>query len=412
MRLLTRLAATVGRRVIRVMEVFPTLGQPYGWAEAVAEGLSNGLARLGHDVEIMTTAGYARQDRRLGAVTLRCFPTDSWTQRGPRLLRSAYVSTGLTRYLRRSAADFDLIHVHTLYSFVSAAAARAARRAHVPYIISPCGSLDPFTHRRRGRIRKEVFQALYHRRDLTRAAAVHFLSESELDLARSFGIVAPQVVAKLGLSAHKYSLERSGALTRLHPELAGARVIMYLGRLSYTKGLDLLVRAFARIAQRFEDAHLVLVGPDYEALGGVLAEMLRGCGLLNRVTFSGLLSEADKIAALADADVLVLPSYTEAFGIALLEGMASGLPVVVTDRVALAPVIRDAGAGLVVPADDEPLAEALSWLLADADLRRVLGRRGRRLVEISFSWTESARAFARLYAALADTPVLERRSAS
>jgi glycosyltransferase involved in cell wall biosynthesis len=394
------------------MEVFPTLGQPYGWANDVAEGLSSGLARLGHEVEIVTTAGHLTQARRQGAVTLRSFPIDRWARRGPRLVRSAYPSTALARHLRRAAADFDLIHVHTLYSFVSAAAARAARLANVPYVISPCGSLDPYTHVRKGRVRKDVFQALYHRRDLARAAAVHFLSEGELELATRFAIAAPKVVVKLGLAADKYSLERSGAFTRWHPELAGSRVVMYLGRISYTKGLDLLVRAFSQIAQRFEDAHLVLAGPDYEGFGRVLVEMLRGCGLTNRVTFSGLLSEADKIAALADADLLVLSSYTEAFGIALLEGMASGLPVVVTERAALASVIRDAGAGLVIPADDKSLAEALSLLLEDADLRRVLGRRGRRLVEMRFSWAESARAFAQLYEVLATKRVLEGRSAS
>lgn len=412
MRSPTPLGTTGGRPAIRIMEVFPTLGQPYGWAEGVAEGLSNGLARRGHKVEIVTTGGHLTQAGRHSAVKLRCFPVDAWTRRGPRLVRTAYISTTLARYLRWSAPGFDLIHVHTLYSFVAASAARAARRAHVPYVMSPCGSLDPYTHVRKGRFRKDVFQALYHRRDLGRAAAVHFLSEGELELARGFGIAAPKVVVKLGLSADKYSLERSGVFTRRHPELAGSRVIMYLGRISYTKGLDLLVRAFSRIAQRFEDAHLVLVGPDYEGFGRVLAEMLHSRRLTNRVTFSGLLSEADKIAALADADVLVLPSYTEAFGIALLEGMASGLPVLVTDRAALAPVIRDAGAGLVVPSDDESLAGALSSLLADADLRRVMGRRGRRLVETTFSWAESAQDFARLYSALAGEPVLERRSAS
>lgn len=406
------LGTTAGWPVIRIMEVFPTLGQPYGWANDVAEGLSNGLARLGHEVEIVTTAGHLAQARRQGAVTLRSFPIDRWARRGPRLVRSAYPSTALTRHLRRAAADFDVIHVHTLYSFVSAAAARAARRANVPYVISPCGSLDPYTHVRKGRVRKDVFQALYHRRDLARAAAVHFLSEGELELAAGFAIAPPKVVVKLGLAADKYSLERSGAFTSRLPELAGSRVVMYLGRISYTKGLDLLVRAFSQIAQRFEDAHLVLAGPDYEGFGRVLVAMLRSFGLTNRVTFSGLLSEADKIAALADADVLVLSSYTEAFGIALLEGMASGLPVIVTERAALASVIRDAGAGLVVPADDKSLAEALSLLLADADLRRVLGRRGRRLVEMRFSWAESARAFAQLYEVLATKRVLEGRSAS
>ena len=404
--------ASVGRPVIRIMEVFPTLGQPYGWAQGVAEGLSNGLARLGHEVEIVTTAEHPMQERWQAAVTLRSFPIDLWTRRSPRLVRNAYVSTALTRHVRRAVDDFDLIHIHTLYSFVSAAAARAGHRANVPSVISPCGSLDPYTHMRKGRVRKDVFQALYHRRDLARAAAVHFLSEGELERASSFEITAPQVVVELGLAANKYSLQRSGAFTRRYPELAGARVIMYLGRISYTKGLDLLVRAFAQIAQRFGDARLVLAGPDYEGFGQVLAEMLRGCGLTSRVTFSGLLSEADKIAALAGADVLVLPSYTEAFGIALLEGMASGLPVVVTDRAALAPVIREAGAGLVVPADDKSLGEALSVLLMDADLRRVLGRRGRRLVETRFSWAESARAFARLYEALATARVVEHRSAS
>jgi glycosyltransferase involved in cell wall biosynthesis len=122
--------------------------------------------------------------------------------------------------------------------------------------------------------------------------------------------------------------------------------------------------------------------------------------------FTGRVTDDEKMAALRDADVFVLPSYTEAFGIALLEAMASELPVVVTDRAALAAALRDADAGVVVKSDAGSLSEALVLLLGDADRRSELGRRARHLVESRFSWTESAQRFAKLYeAVIARDPV-------
>jgi len=367
----------------------------------VAGGLSNGLVDIGHSVAIVTTTSKAEPDGRLGRVCVQRFALDKWACRGPRLLRSAYVSTGLAAYVRRSAEQFDVVHVHTLYSFVTVTTARSARRVNVPYVISPVGSLDPYTHFRKGRFRKEAFQRLFHRHDLARAAAVHFLSVRERQLAEGFGIAAPKVVVGLGLSSRIYGQASQGLFRKKNPRLARSQVVMYLGRISYTKGLDLLVSAFAQIATRYPDAHLLLGGPDYEGYSEALAAEINRQGLSRRITFTGLLSEEDKVAALADADVFVLPSYTEAFGVALLEAMASALPVIVTERAALATIVQSSDAGIVTESSVSSLSAALALLLGNDELRRQLGARGRSLVEKQFSWNVVAREFAELYGSVA-----------
>ena len=359
-------------------------------------------------MEIVATGSPVEADGHFGTVCVRRFALDKWARRGPRLLRSAYVSTGLAAYLRRTAEQFDIVHIHTLYSFVTVTAARSARRAIVPYVISPDGSLDPYTHFRKGRFRKEAFQALFHRNDLARAAAVHFLSVRERELASGFRIDAPKAVVSLGIDNEAYGRGIKGAFRKRNPRLANSQVIMYLGRISYTKGLDLLVSAFAQIARGFPYAHLLLVGPDYEGYGEVLSEVIKRHGLSGRITFSGLLSEEDKVAALADADVFVLPSYTEAFGIALLEAMATGLPVIVTDRAALATVVQESDAGIVTESSVPSLSAALALLLGNTKLRRQLGVRAESLAKLQFSWTVAARKFADLYETAATGRIQDR----
>ena len=169
-----------------------------------------------------------------------------------------------------------------------------------------------------------------------------------------------------------------------------AIVYLFLGRIDAGKGLDLLLPAFKKLLQVSGDSHLVLAGADergYEAQVRHLAEEL---GLASRLTLTGLITGQDKLAALQDADVFVLPSRSEGLSIAMLEAMYMGLPLVVTDRVGLWREVEKNRCGLVVPYDESSLAVALQRMAAAPD-RREMGQQGRQLVASGYTWDKIAR---------------------
>jgi glycosyltransferase involved in cell wall biosynthesis len=383
------------------------LSAPYGWAYDLAEGLSKGIVRRGHVLTIVSTnSGWPSLPSvptdlvlDIGGASLQYFPISSWASRSNlRLVRTLAPSGALSRAMPRMVQSADLVHIHMLYTLPTIVGARAAIEASVPFIVSPYGSLDPYMHARRGRLRKELFLALFRDRVLNRAASLHYMSDQEFQLATRFALRPKPAIVPLGIATEKYGRPMSRPTFRARwPDLEAKKLIMYLGRISYTKGLDLLVLAFSRVASKHSDAHLVLVGPDYEGYGLKLRGMLSTAGLTGRVTFTGLVSEEDKYSALSDADIFILPSHTEAFGLVMLEAMASKVPVITTDRAALSAEFASANAALVAKSNVDSLAQAIDRLLEDQALRSQLATAGYQLVNERFTWDQTAGRFVDLY---------------
>lgn len=329
-------------------------------------------------------------------VETRHFPVDRWSRHFPHpLIQRFLFCSELTRYLRRNVKYFDVVHIHFIYAFPSLSAALISKRQEVPYVLTLHGNLDPYMQRK-NRLVKDIYLNLYGRRALNAAAALHLVSEGERQMLRTFKISAPNVVIGFGLNVEKFQRQSRGRFRAQRPELANKRIIMSLSRLSYTKGLDLLVEAFRDVAGAHPDVHLLIVGPD-DGFERHLRLMIRWYALADRVTLTGRVDEEEKISALHDADVFVLPSYSEAFGLAMIEAMACGLPVLLTDQAALARELEEQGAALVVRSDIQELASGLRLLVNDEKLRRRIGAVGIRLVADRFSWNTSTTQFVQLY---------------
>jgi glycosyltransferase involved in cell wall biosynthesis len=382
-------------RPLRILHVIASLAPRYGGPSQVCLELCGELARRGERVSIFTTDidGAGRLDlprqhpERAGGADVRSFPVQ-WPRR--------YVTSWpLARALRRAIPEHDIVHIHSLYLFPSTVAAHYCRRADVPYLVRPHGTLDPYMFRRH-RARKWVYERLFEWRNLQRAAALHFTSLEEQELTRPLRLRAPGVVVPPGVHVERYAGPTAeGGTPAPWEEAPGRRVIHFLGRLNFKKGLDLLARAFADLARRRRDLHLVLAGPDDEGYGREVRGWLAEAGVLERCTFTGMLLGAPKLAALHRADVFVLPSYSENFGVAVVEAMACGLPVVVSDRVNIWREIAQARAGRVVPCEAAAVTRGLAAVLDDPR-RRDMGERGRLLVAERFTW---AAAGARMLAA-------------
>jgi glycosyltransferase involved in cell wall biosynthesis len=380
---------------MRVLHVIPSLAARTGGTAVAVVELARAASKRGVDAVIFATdlgvPASAGKGTRVASGGLiegaddlrpRIFPV----RRPYRLARSPE----LCRALRAEVGSFDVVHVHALYLDPLRVAAKEARRRRVPYVVSPHGTFDPWLRNRR-RVRKAFADLLWQRRMLRRAAALHFTSEEEARLAGAAAPGVPRVVVPLGIHWDQFQHLPAPAVFG-----SGGPVVLSLGRVAAKKGLDVLITAFALIRDRFPRAELVIAGPDDEGLVPQLSELAQREGVAGRVHFPGMLVGRDKLAALAAADVWALSSYTENFGIAVVEALAAGLPTVISPAVNLAADIERAGAGVVAVAKPQPFAGALIHLLEDEPRRLAYAERGRAFAR-GYDWDAVGDGIVELY---------------
>jgi glycosyltransferase involved in cell wall biosynthesis len=307
-------------------------------------------------------------------------------------------SWALTRWLAGHVADYDLVHIHALFSYAAVLASVLARKHGVPYIIRPLGTLNRFGMEKRHPRLKRLSYGLIERRILAGAACVHYTSEAEQREAAALGAPGRPVVIPHGVELEAFRPKAaSGWIIRRAPHLAGRIIILFLSRIDPKKGLDLLLPAFARLRTQQPDIALVIAGDgEAEFVAKLKAEALR-LGIDADLYWAGFLGGDEKLAALADADLFVLPSYSENFGLSVVEAMASRLPVVISNEVGIHHEVTGGQAGLVTSCQVPSLIAALASLVADAGLRERLGQAGRRLVESRFSAEVMTAAVLRMY---------------
>ena len=306
-------------------------------------------------------------------------------------------SPGLFRALGARLGDYDVVHIHSLFLFPQLAAYLHARRARVPYVVSPCGALDPYL-RSRNRLLKRAVDALWQRRMLERAKALHYKTAEEARLVADLGLSPPAVIAPNGIRWSEFAtLPPRREFRARHLGDGDAPVVMTLGRLSHKKGLDRLIEAFALVRRSVPDCRLVIAGPDDEGLTPALAALARRVGVGDAIVFTGMLHGRDKLAALSGADVWVLPSHTENFGLAVVEALAAGRATVISPAVNVAPDVAAARAGVVSPPEPEAFAAEIASLLHDDVRRAAVGARAREFAR-RYDWGAVAPRWVEMYA--------------
>jgi glycosyltransferase involved in cell wall biosynthesis len=193
------------------------------------------------------------------------------------------------------------------------------------------------------------------------------------------------------------------------PETRGKTIVLYLSRLHFKKGLDLLIPAFAELAAKDPSLHLVLAGPD-DGMVAKCREWAARDGVGERVTFTGMLRGEDKLSAFAAARLFTLPSYSENFGIAPVEAMAAGLPIVISDQVNIWRELSQGGGASVIPCERAALAAAMAPLLADQKAAAEMGRLGRATVDQLYRWDNVGAALEEMYRDAAATRASPRLS--
>ena len=382
---------------MRILHVIASIAPRYGGPSNAVVRLCREMARLGHDVAIFTTNVDGKEN--LDVPLERMVEMDGFQIRYSPIQWPRYYGFSLPfgRALAKNISRFDIVQIHSIYNFHTLAASHYCRKFNVPYLIHPHGSLDPYLIARH-RVRKWIYTSLFLQRDLDHAAAIRFCTQEEMQLTESIGIKAPGVVVPEGVDPSEFShLPARGSFSHKYPEVRDKKIVLFLSRVNFKKGLDILARAFGEVARKRKDVYLVLTGPDNEGYGTKVRAWLREEGALGRSLFTGMLSGQEKLAALRDSDIFVLSSYTENFGIAVVEAMACGLPVVISNKVNIWRDVNDAGAGIVTNCESHEVAEAIMRLLDNRNLREEMGKRGKRVVEEKYTWQKVARQMIEMY---------------
>ena len=265
-------------------------------------------------------------------------------------------------------------------------AAFYAARYGVPYLVRPLGTLNRYgMHQRRPWLKQLSFQ-LIERRIIEHATLIHYTSEQERMEAAELGVDHPSVVipnpVELPTTAQ---MQRKGQFRQQHPWLAERTLLLFLSRLDPKKGLDLLLPAFAQLKSTHPDVALVIAGDGEATFVAGLQSQARQLGIALDIVWTGFVENEAKQAVLADADIFVLPSYSENFGNVVVEAMAYGLPVVISDQVGIHQEIVHHGSGLATRCDRDDVSLALHQLVADHELRQHMGARGVNLASTRFS---------------------------
>lgn len=383
---------------MRILQVVPTYlpATRYGGPIFSVHGLSRALVARGNTVDVFTTNinGPGNSPVRTGepvdldGVRVRYFDCQ--------LLRRFSWAPELARSLRADVKSFDIVHLNSVFLWPTWAAARAARLAQVPYLVSPRGMLVKELIERRSRLAKSAWLRMIERFNLERASAIHATSELEAEELERFGWRLPRV-AKIpnGVDEPEARIgEPSADVGRI---VAAGPLVLFLGRLSWKKGLDRLLTAFARVV----GGTLAIVGPDDEGLSAHLMQLATALGIGDRVfILPRTVLGCDKEHLFVAARVFVLPSYSENFGNTVLEAMRRAVPVIVTAEVGAAETVRTSGAGLVVEGAPEPLGAAIIQMLENHALARAMGESGRRHALAHCGWSGIAAQMEELYGEL------------
>lgn len=382
---------------MKALHVIPSISSARGGPSIALAELARGLHELGVQVDVATTDdnGIGRIDVPHGVpiekhgFSVIYFPRQS----------TFYTSSWpLTAWLAKNVHQYDVVHIHALFSYAAIPAALFAARAGVPYVVRPLGTLNRWGMERRRPFLKRASFGTIERRILAGASAIHYTSEQERLEAERLGTFAPGFVIPLGVDMRAFdTLPRARRFLDAYPDLAGRKIVLFLSRIDQKKGLDLLLPAFAALTLVHPDAALVIAGNGKERFAEDLRAMARALGIEDAITWSGFLTGEAKRAAFAMADVFVLPSYSENFGVAPVEAMAAGVPVIVSDQVAVSAHVQESGCGLVVPCEVERLAQALLQFFSDPDSRSHLGKRAHEAARRFFSIETTSRDVLDLY---------------
>ena len=368
----------------------------YGGPLQVAYRLSKEMVKRGHGVTVYTTdtldanSRIEKKEETIDGIKVKRFKNLS------NILaykHNIFLSPGMLPTTSKELNGFDIIHMHEYRTIQNVIVHHYAKKYGIPYVLQAHGSIPRIMVKQR---LKRMYDTTWGYKVLKDAAKVIALTETEAASYRSMGVREDKVkIVPNGIDSSEFeNLPERGEFRRKYGLDSNQKVILYLGRIHKTKGLDLLVKAFAGLAKEMDSARLVIVGPD-EDYSPDLTKLIRDMEISDKVLFTGPIYEENRLGAYVDADIFVTPSFL-GFPVTFVEACACGTPIITTEKSDRLDWIHNQ-AGYVVAYDENKLKEALVKILTSTDLAQQFGENGKRLVRERFTWSRIAEELEHIY---------------
>jgi glycosyltransferase involved in cell wall biosynthesis len=391
---------------MKILQVLPYFAWSYGGPVRVVYDISQELSKKGHDVTIYTTdvgmnhrlveSDQIKFESEVKNRYFRCL--NNWAANEMKL----HISHQMRLAIKNELQKYDIVHLHEWRGVPNVYVWYYAQKYNVSYILQAHGAAPIIIGKQdiSRSFSKILFDTIVGNKIVKGASKVIALTKTEAEYYKKMGADTDKIeVVPNGIDLSEYeNLPKMGRFRRKYKIEDDEKVILYLGRLHRTKGIDLLVEAFLDISKEIDGIKLALVGPD-DGYESALKELMQELKIDNKVLFTGFVSNDEKMAALVDADVFVTPSFS-GFPVTFLEACACGTPVITTNKGDELEWIHDK-VGYVVGYDKDQLRDAIIKVLSDDGLRRRFEEENKKLVRGEFGWNKIALDVERIYGEVA-----------
>lgn len=369
-------------KILQVISSFPP-AYAYGGALKVAYGISKELVKNKHDVTVYTTDVYDSNSRLH-------YKTNPEIMEGITVCRFRNISNFLSRKnvtcapsmffsLKNKIQEFDIIHLHEYRSFQAVFVHYYAKKYHIPYIFQAHGTVLP-AFEKQGI--KKIFDSLWGNQILKDASKLIAVSKVEKEQYLKMGIPENKIeIIPNGIDVSEFEkLPERGNFRKEYGIGSDEKILLFLGRLHKSKGIDFLIDAFSSLLDQCDNITLVIAGPD-DGFLDALTQQITKLNIENKVLITGALYNIEKIEAFVDADALIYPGRIEIFGLVPFEALMCGTPVIVTDDCGCGELIKEADCGFLVKYGEvEVFKEKILQLIINKQLQEHFVNNGRNYI--------------------------------
>lgn len=375
---------------MKILQVIPRFNPILGGGVNVVYNVSKELSKRGHQITIITTKCNLSEET-----------ADEIKNYGVEVISFDYLfdfhlfipSPSMKKWISNNINNFDIIHMNGARSYQNNLIFKYASKYNISYVLQPHGSIGRIIEIR---YLKLMYDLIWGYKIYRNASKLIALNQTELDSCVHMGIKKENIeIVPNGIDLEEYTnLSNKGDFRNQYNIDPETKILLYLGRLHKSKGLDLLIDAYAKIVRRIDDIILLIVGPD-GGFGDILREHSRKLKLTNKIIFTGPIGELDKRRLLIDSDILITPRFF-GFPITFCEACACGLPIITTSAGDHLDWI-DGRVGYVAEYSAESLSDSIIYLLENRDVSRRFGEECKQLTECLFNWSVIAEQLEHLY---------------
>jgi len=384
-------------KILHLIGFYPEIGGPF----TVIIELLKKLSQIGINIKVLSPIPKNYDKRKLNFINELPFNVEYIEEQLPRFIMPSFSLKFIDKIKQE---EVDLIHLAIPFDFYNI----ATFISNKPYLISLHGAFmkEAYSMRKFKKLKKDLYMNIIGKKILKKAKFIHLLTQEEkehlLEFYPEFENKIRVIPNGLDLSQFEVNLNKYD-LIKKYPKLKDKKIILFLSRINWIKGLDILIPAFANLYKEDNNYHLLIAGKDDgDGYENKIRKWVNEYGLTDAVTFTGLLTGKDKLIAFYGSDLFVLPSYSENFGVAVVEAMACGVPIIVSDKVGISREIEQYNAGTIVKTNVDDVYNGIRNVFYNLDKAKDMALNAKKMVHNLYDINKVADEMIKMYKEVID----------